>query len=119
MPDSEPINSYLRNPSAYFMFLVTKSYSEKISSLTSFLKKDSHFPLNKEALREFNYLSNPCLPTIIKTDASHYTLCAVLSQVSDSQNNPIAFDSCKPPPEELNYEILKKELLGIVWALKR
>ncbi|MBW0552915.1 hypothetical protein O181_092630, partial [Austropuccinia psidii MF-1] len=38
--------------------------------------------------------------------------------VSDSGKPPIAFDSCKPIPAELNYEICEKELLGIVWALK-
>ncbi|MBW0557809.1 hypothetical protein O181_097524 [Austropuccinia psidii MF-1] len=80
-----------------------KNYSKKISSLTSFLKKDSCFPLNEEAL---------------KTDASNYALGAVLSQVSDSGKHPIAFDSCKLIPAELNYEIHDKELLGIVWALK-
>ncbi|MBW0539822.1 hypothetical protein O181_079537 [Austropuccinia psidii MF-1] len=75
-----------------------------MSSLTSFLKKDYCFPLNEEAL---------------KTDASYYALGAVLSQVSDSGKHPIAFNSCKRIPEELNYEIHDKELLGIVWALKR
>ncbi|MBW0563433.1 hypothetical protein O181_103148, partial [Austropuccinia psidii MF-1] len=39
--------------------------------------------------------------------------------VSDSGKNPIEFDSCKLIPAELNYEIHDKELLGIVWALKR
>ncbi|MBW0592336.1 hypothetical protein O181_132051, partial [Austropuccinia psidii MF-1] len=38
--------------------------------------------------------------------------------VSDSAKHPIAFDSHKPIPAELNYEIHDKELLGIVWALK-
>ncbi|MBW0593995.1 hypothetical protein O181_133710, partial [Austropuccinia psidii MF-1] len=53
------------------------------------------------------------------TDASDYALGAVLSQVSDSGKHPIAFDSRKLIPAELNYEIHDKELLGIVWALKR
>ncbi|MBW0580226.1 hypothetical protein O181_119941, partial [Austropuccinia psidii MF-1] len=53
------------------------------------------------------------------TDASDYALGAVLSQVSDSGKHPIAFDSHKLLPAELNYEIHDKELLGIVWALKR
>ncbi|MBW0506935.1 hypothetical protein O181_046650 [Austropuccinia psidii MF-1] len=44
---------------------------------------------------------------------------AVLSQASDSGKHPIAFDSHKHIPEELNYEICDKELLGIVWALKQ
>ncbi|MBW0532932.1 hypothetical protein O181_072647 [Austropuccinia psidii MF-1] len=33
-----------------------KNYSKKISSLTSFLKKDSYFPLNEEALSHFHQL---------------------------------------------------------------
>ncbi|MBW0588255.1 hypothetical protein O181_127970, partial [Austropuccinia psidii MF-1] len=62
------------------------------------------FSLNEEAL---------------KTDASDYALGAVLSQVSDSGKNPIALDSRKLIPAEPNYEIHDKELLGIIWALKR
>ncbi|MBW0552144.1 hypothetical protein O181_091859 [Austropuccinia psidii MF-1] len=62
----------------------------------------------------------PVFPSMRKllTDASNYALGAVLSQVSDSGKHPIAFDSHKLIPEELNYEIHDKELLGIVWALK-
>ncbi|MBW0574152.1 hypothetical protein O181_113867 [Austropuccinia psidii MF-1] len=81
-----------------------KNYSKKISSLASFLKKDYYFPLNEEAL---------------KTDPSNYALGAVLSQISDSGKHPIEFNSHKLIPAELKYEIHDKELLGIVWALKR
>ncbi|MBW0518326.1 hypothetical protein O181_058041 [Austropuccinia psidii MF-1] len=102
------------------------NYSKKISSLKSFLKKDSHFRLNEEALRHCHQpkeaftpspiLShfNPYLPTIVESDSSEYALGAVLSQFSDSGKHPIAFDSPKLLPEELNYEIHDKELLGIV-----
>ncbi|MBW0533481.1 hypothetical protein O181_073196 [Austropuccinia psidii MF-1] len=91
-----------------------KNYSRKISSLTSFLKKDSHFPLNEEALRQFHKLKeaftiapilshfDPSLPTIIETYASASALGAVLSQISDSGKHPIAFDSCKPVKYEFN-----------------
>ncbi|MBW0494983.1 hypothetical protein O181_034698 [Austropuccinia psidii MF-1] len=95
------LQSFLGFANFYHHFI--KNYSKKISSLTNFLKKDSCFPLNEEAL---------------KTEASDYALGAVLSQVSDSGKHPIAFDSHKLIPEELNYEIHDKELLGIVWALK-
>ncbi|MBW0535590.1 hypothetical protein O181_075305 [Austropuccinia psidii MF-1] len=37
----------------------------------------------------------------------------------DAGKHPIAFDTRMIIPEELNYEINDKELLGIVWALKR
>ncbi|MBW0488623.1 hypothetical protein O181_028338 [Austropuccinia psidii MF-1] len=116
---------------ANFDRLFIKNYSKKISSLTTFLKKDSHFPLNEEPLRNFQQLKeafttasilshfNPSLPIVVETDASDYALVSVLSQVSDSGKHPIAFDSPKLLPAELNYDIHNKELLGILWALKR
>ncbi|MBW0533388.1 hypothetical protein O181_073103 [Austropuccinia psidii MF-1] len=75
----------------------------------------------KEAFTIAAILSNfdPSLPTIVETDASDYALSAVLHQISDSGKHPIAFDSRRLLPAELNYEIYDKELLGIVWALKR
>ncbi|MBW0512861.1 hypothetical protein O181_052576 [Austropuccinia psidii MF-1] len=69
--------------------------------------------------RAFHHCSNPSLPTIVETDASNYALGAVLSQVSDSGKHPIAFESQKCIPAYFNPEIHEKELLGIVWALKR
>ncbi|MBW0526340.1 hypothetical protein O181_066055, partial [Austropuccinia psidii MF-1] len=122
------LQSFLGFANFYFCFI--KNYSKKISSLTSFLKKYSCFPLNEKSLRQFHQLKeafttdpilshfNPSLPTIVETDDSDYALKAVLSQVSDSGKHPIAFDSRKLLPAELNYEIHDKELLGIVWALK-
>ncbi|MBW0473495.1 hypothetical protein O181_013210 [Austropuccinia psidii MF-1] len=124
----QDLQSFLGLPNLYCCFI--KNHSKTISSLTSFFMKDSPFPLNEEALRQFHQLKeafttapilshfNLSLPTIAETDASDYALGAVLSQVSDSGKHPIAFDSCKLLQEELNYEIHEKELLGIVWALK-
>ncbi|MBW0559874.1 hypothetical protein O181_099589 [Austropuccinia psidii MF-1] len=109
----------------------SSQYSKNISALTSFLSKDSPFIFNEEALSQFQILKeasttapilshfNPSLPTIVETDASDYALGAILSQVNDSGKHPIAFDSCKLLPADLNYEVHEKELLGIVWALKR
>ncbi|MBW0581631.1 hypothetical protein O181_121346 [Austropuccinia psidii MF-1] len=123
------LQSFLGFANFYRRFI--KNYSKKISSLTSFLKKDSCFPLNEEALSQFHQLKeafttapvlshfNTSLSTIVETDASSYDLGSVLSQVSDSGKHPIAFDSCKLMPAELKYEINDHELLGIVCALKR
>ncbi|MBW0533175.1 hypothetical protein O181_072890 [Austropuccinia psidii MF-1] len=122
------LHSFLGFANFYRRFI--KNFSRNISSLTSFLKKDSCFPLNEEALSQFQQLKeaftiapilshfNPSLPTIVETDASNYALGAALSQVSDSGKHPIAFDRNKLIQEELSYEIHDKELLGIVWALK-
>ncbi|MBW0488465.1 hypothetical protein O181_028180 [Austropuccinia psidii MF-1] len=93
--------------------------------------KYSPFIFNEEALSKFQILKkafttapilshlNPSLPAIVETDASDYALGAVLSQVNDSDKLPIAYDSFKLLPAELNCEIHDKELLGIAWALKR
>ncbi|MBW0559184.1 hypothetical protein O181_098899 [Austropuccinia psidii MF-1] len=123
------LQSFLGYSNFYHRFI--KNYSKKISSLTSFLKKYSCFPLNDKALSQFHQLNeafttapilshfNPSLATILETNASNCSLGSVLSQVSDSGKHPIAFDIRKLIPAELNYEINDKELLGIVWALKR
>ncbi|MBW0502351.1 hypothetical protein O181_042066 [Austropuccinia psidii MF-1] len=107
-----------------------KNYSKKIGPLKRFLKKYSPFPLIKEALIQLHQLKeaftiapipphfDPFLPTIVETDASDYALGAVLSPISDTGQHPIAFDSCKHLPADLNYDNHDKELLGIVWALK-
>ncbi|MBW0548263.1 hypothetical protein O181_087978 [Austropuccinia psidii MF-1] len=120
------LQSFLGFANFYCCFI--KNYSSPISSLTNYHKKYSCFPHNEEALRQFHQFKegsttatilshfNASLPTIVETDASDYALGAVLSQVSDSAKHLIAFDSHKHLPEELNYEIHEKELLGIVWA---
>ncbi|MBW0522262.1 hypothetical protein O181_061977 [Austropuccinia psidii MF-1] len=113
----QTLQSFLGFANFYLCFI--KNYSKKISSLTSFLKKDSCFPLNEEALSQFHHLSNPSLPTIVGTNASNYALGSVLSQVSDSGKHLIEFNSRTFIPAERNYEIHYKKLLGIVWALKR
>ncbi|MBW0511938.1 hypothetical protein O181_051653 [Austropuccinia psidii MF-1] len=109
------LQSFLVFSNFYYPFI--NNYSKKISSLTSFLKKDSFFPLNEEALDQFHLLKES-FTTIVETNASDYSLGAVLSQVSASGKRPIAFNSHKLIPEELNYEICDKELLGVFWALK-
>ncbi|MBW0478007.1 hypothetical protein O181_017722 [Austropuccinia psidii MF-1] len=123
------LQSFLGFANFYHFFI--KNCSKKISALTSLLKKDAPFIFNEEALSQFQILKdafttapilshfNPSLPTIVETDASYYALGDVLSQVNDSGEHPIAFDSHKLLPAELNYEIHDRELLGIFWALKR
>ncbi|MBW0535641.1 hypothetical protein O181_075356 [Austropuccinia psidii MF-1] len=122
-------SSILGFANLYHCFI--KNYSKKSLLSLPFSKEDSPFIFNEEALSQFQILKesfttapilahlNPSLPAIVKTDASEYALGAVLSEVNDSGRHPIEFDSCKLLPAELNYEIHAKELLGIVWALKR
>ncbi|MBW0561743.1 hypothetical protein O181_101458 [Austropuccinia psidii MF-1] len=65
---SPPINlkalqSFLGFANFYCHFI--KNYLKKISSLTSFLKKDSCFPLNEEALSQFHQLKEAFTTTPI------------------------------------------------------
>ncbi|MBW0501428.1 hypothetical protein O181_041143 [Austropuccinia psidii MF-1] len=113
-----------------FYHHLIENYSKKITSLTSLLKKDCPLIFNEEALSNFQILReafttapilsnfNPSLQTIVETDAYDYALGAVLSQCNDSGKHPISFDSHKLLPDELDYEIHDKELLGMVWVLK-
>ncbi|MBW0555601.1 hypothetical protein O181_095316 [Austropuccinia psidii MF-1] len=113
-----------------FNLLRIKEGDEHLTAFRTKYGSYSPFIFNEEALIQAQILKeafttapilshfNPSLPTIVETDASDYALGAVLSQVIDSGKYPIAFDSCKLLPDELNYEIHEKELFGIVWALK-
>ncbi|MBW0532850.1 hypothetical protein O181_072565 [Austropuccinia psidii MF-1] len=102
-------------PPAYHQYLdvFSKVKAEKLPphrACDHHIELEGLLPLIGEALRQFQILKeaftsapilshfNPSLPTIVETDASDYSLGALLSQ--------------------LNYEKHDKELLGIVWALK-
>ncbi|MBW0556360.1 hypothetical protein O181_096075 [Austropuccinia psidii MF-1] len=116
-------------PPAYHHYLdvFSKLKAEKLPPYHAYYP----FIFNEETLRQFQILKeafttapilahvNPSLPTIVETDASVYALSAVLGHVNDSGKHPIAFESRKLLPAELNYGIHDKKLLGIVGALKR
>ncbi|MBW0561792.1 hypothetical protein O181_101507 [Austropuccinia psidii MF-1] len=95
--------------------------SSDVLKIDSSKESLSQFQIIKEAFTTAPILShfNTSLQAIVYTDASDYALGALLSKVNDSGKNTIEFDSCKLHPAELNYEIHEKELLGIVWAIKR
>ena len=58
-------------------------------------------------------------PFIVSTDASAYALGAVLSQIHDNKEYPVAYASRILSPAEKNYSVIEKELLGIVFAMKK
>jgi hypothetical protein len=62
---------------------------------------------------------DPMKTCIIETDASDFTLGAILSQKDDEGRlHPIAFHSRKFQPAEINYEVHDKELLAIIDSFK-
>ena len=58
------------------------------------------------------------MPFILDTDASETGLGAVLSQVIDGTEKPIAFASRRLQPAERKWPIREKEALAIVWGLQ-
>ena len=64
-------------------------------------------------------VADPTEPFVLQTDASNFGLGAVLSQNGDDGcEHPVAYASRKLLPREVNYAVVEKECLAIVWALK-
>ena len=55
---------------------------------------------------------------VIDTDESETALGAVLSQIVDGEERPIAFESRVLSKTEVNYATTKREALGIVQAMQ-
>jgi len=62
--------------------------------------------------------SNFNLPFILTTDVSKLAVAAVLSQVQDGAERPIAYASRQMNTAERNYSTTEAEMLALVWAAK-
>lgn len=104
-----------------------QNYSEKTKPLTNLLKKSTKFEWKNEQQNSFLQLiqeltSDSLLlqyPDFEKlfslsTDASKFAIGAVLNQ----ENKPISYASRTLNKAEINYSVIEKELLAIVWAIK-
>ena len=56
---------------------------------------------------------------ILQTDASGVSIGAVLLQSYDNQYFPVAYASKKLTRSELNYSVIEKECLALIWAVKK
>jgi len=121
--------SFLGYANFYRHFI--KDFSRTARPLTELTKKTEKWNWNIEAEAAFNKLKkhyttapvlahfNPTKLVILETDASDFTIGAVLSQ-HDEENrlHPVAFHSRKFSLAEINYKIYDKELLAVVDAFK-
>jgi hypothetical protein len=109
-----------------------KDYAKLSRPLSKYLKRDATMNTNDpEYVKAFKTLrdiisSDQILaypqfdnPFILTTDASKYALGAVLSQIQDGIERPIAFASRTLNDTEVNYSVTEKEALAIIWAVKK
>ena len=124
------IQSFLGFANFYRRFIA--NYSEIVVPMNRLTRKDTPFEWGSECQKAFEDLKqafttapvlthfDPANPIVIETDGSDYTIAAILSQITPSDNDlhPVAFHSQTMVPAELNYEIYDKELLAIHEAFK-
>ncbi|MCP3663559.1 MAG: hypothetical protein GY696_13890 [Gammaproteobacteria bacterium] len=120
------VQSFLGLVNFYQEFLEdVASIAEPLRSLT---RKDTPFDWNQECELSFQTLKemlaknlkvhifDPNAKTIVTTDASNVGMGALLSQVQDSKELPIAFFNRTLDPAERNYAANEKEALACVRA---
>ena len=114
------VRAFIGLASYYRQFV--KDFAKTAEPLTA-LRSDSAqqaFDSIKKSLLEtpvlaFPYANRPC---ILDTDASDVAVGAVLSQIVDGQERPIAFFSKVMSPTQRNYCATRRELLAVVASMQ-
>lgn len=109
-----------------------KDFSKITRPMSKYLKKEStvevqdpayvnSFNTLKQILSTDQILAYPQFdrPFILTTDASGFALGAVLSQMQDDVEKPIAFASRTLSDTESRYATNEKEALAIIWAVNK
>lgn len=119
------VKSFLGLAGYYRKFI--QNFSKIAKPLTDLTKKDINFFWTDKQTESFNTLKQklceaPVLafpdfsqPFVLTTDASNEGIGAILSQ----NDHPCCYISRTLNPPEKNYTTTEKELLAIVWAIKR
>lgn len=126
---TKQIKGFLGLTGYYRKFI--KDYARIAKPMTLYLKKDSKIDLNNsDYQKSFETLktvliNEPILkypdyekPFILTTDASNYSLGAVLSQGKIGSDLPIGYASRTLNNAEQHYSTTEKELLAIIWSTK-
>ena len=124
------LRSYLGLINYYGKFM--PNLSSVLAPLNDLLKKGAKWTWKKKQEEAFKRTKvmlesvgilvhyNPALKLIVKGDASPYGLGAVLTQVmEDGSQQPILFASCTLTAAEKNYSQLDREVLAVVFAVKK
>jgi hypothetical protein len=115
---------------SFYRRLVPK-FAEIAKPQTQLIRKDVQFKWEscqqtafeklKETLCSEQVLAYPDFNSrfILTTDASMVAVAAILSQVQDGVERPIAFASRKMNKAEQNYCVSEAEMLAVIWATKQ
>ena len=108
-----------------------KDFAKIARRINLLLRKGVDFKWDEAAQKSFETLRDiictaPILiypdfsqPFYVTTDASEYALGAILSQgPSIGEDRPIAYASRSLNEHEINYSVVEKELLGIIYAVQ-
>ena len=113
-----------------FLRRFVPNLAEHLREITNMLKKDSVVKWTKKAVKYFNLvkLALSSAPVLISSDytqdfilfsfSSDHTMAAVLMQKRDQHEKPIAFFSRNIRDAALKYNIIEKQALALVKALK-
>ena len=125
------VRSFLGLTSYYRSYI--PDYAQKALPLIELTKKGKPNQVEWSQNEERSFLSlkdSLCSRSILKlpdvnkeftlqTDASEYAMGAVLLQEHEGNLFPVAFASKKLQPREVNYSVIEKECLALVWAVKK
>jgi hypothetical protein len=123
------IRSFLGHAESYRIFI--QNFSQIVRPLMHLLAKDALFIFTEEFLQSFHTLkkaliSTPViqppdwhLPFVIMCDASDYAVWAVLGQSKDKKHYAISYTSKTLTRPQLNYATMEKELLAVVFTIKK
>jgi transposase InsO family protein len=126
--NQKQIKSFLGLLGYYRKFI--KDFAKITKPLTQCLKKDSKVEHTNEFVDCFNLCKNllindPILqypdfekPFNLTCDSSNYAMGAILSQGPIGSDLPVAYASRTLNEHEINYSVIEKELLSIVWSTK-
>jgi hypothetical protein len=122
------VRSFLGLASYYRKFV--RSFAEIAAPLHALTGKNTPFHWTDGCQRSFEQLKlaliqAPVLampvenePYLLDTDASNHGIGAVLSQLQDGQERPVAYASRTYSRPELNYCVTRKELLAVIYYIK-
>ena len=123
------VRSFLGLANYYRRFV--KGFARIAHPITELLKKESSFTWSHECDSAFNELKHALctapvlrLPDLtadffIETDASDFAIGAVLLQKYNRFKHPVAYISRKMDTAERKYPVQEKELLALLYALKK